>query len=796
MSNYKEERKNVWNIGKRFGFDMTNHIEKSFSESYTEEIKNSFTKSATLRSEIIQTMREFGINQSETLNQIDYDSLVKISEEYYKVEFQDKEKIDYILSDFKDYDTKPEIKKSVIASMGIWELANDYDISFSKDDVEKILKRYYQGYTECSEETIKTVKDKMLEVMQVLGIKESTVFNQLEKDCIRHLCTNLCNSDEETCNNLRETITNYDAREENKKEFLNAIQKRIEEIWAKEDGEIFDNIYLNTDIHNEEEVNKSIQFIQEKARTSSTEIYLSALRGCNETNITNAITYQLKSTKVIFIAGISLIVLGIVLAFIQIPLGLISIPGIVLLIRHLKLRKSWKLLSINGSKIHKSIDLSEKVDLKSERLHNILFLVSMIICELIIVPITLLTTNDSPGNSVQNNYNKKFQSEVTVNYVTEGTEFTTYSSTESSIAPITSTVETQKSTPTSLTLKDEETIIDIDDSAKVSVNTDGSFNVEFTEAPCSLTLPASWKNKFVIRQGTIMAKTAYKNGNSGKLFSVVFKDEYVEVEGIFIYLGKADSKYCYYVRVTDARYDIYNTAESEEYESMMNDLNDIIKSVICIPSDSENDKEESTSLTNLSPYLYGQISSNGKEIEGYTSSYIIDGGEKSRQWICEDTWHITARRTINSYGIQWYECWDTDDGDYYGWIDEAFLLFYSSDNSSSNISSYVGSWSEVSGVRVWIEITEINNQTVKVIITGSGGASISYKSNLNGTLNPDGSLSIAGESYTEIFEEGGISHIEDYNDNYTGVMRIGRTGLLTLSIDGTDEFIDEVFKKD
>lgn len=78
----------------------------------------------------------------------------------------------------------------------------------------------------------------------------------------------------------------------------------------------------------------------------------------------------------------------------------------------------------------------------------------------------------------------------------------------------------------------------------------------------------------------------------------------------------------------------------------------------------------------LNPYIKGEISSNGLRIEGFTTDYVCNGGEKTVQWNCEDTWHITARSTINSYGVQWYECWGTDNDDYYGWIDVDFLYFY------------------------------------------------------------------------------------------------------------------------
>ncbi len=94
-------------------------------------------------------------------------------------------------------------------------------------------------------------------------------------------------------------------------------------------------------------------------------------------------------------------------------------------------------------------------------------------------------------------------------------------------------------------------------------------------------------------------------------------------------------------------------------------------------SNVQNQYTETANFEDLTPYLTGQISSGGATIEGYTSDYICYGGAKSRQWICEDTWHITAKRIAYAYDIIWFECWDTDDGDYYGWIDSDYLDFFS-----------------------------------------------------------------------------------------------------------------------
>ena len=76
-------------------------------------------------------------------------------------------------------------------------------------------------------------------------------------------------------------------------------------------------------------------------------------------------------------------------------------------------------------------------------------------------------------------------------------------------------------------------------------------------------------------------------------------------------------------------------------------------------------------ITSISPRK-GQVAGNG--VYGYASSYACySDGAQATQHKVENTWHITAKNTCSSHGVTWYECWDTDDGDYYGWIDSIYL---------------------------------------------------------------------------------------------------------------------------
>ena len=77
-----------------------------------------------------------------------------------------------------------------------------------------------------------------------------------------------------------------------KEPFLQKVQKRVEDIWSAEDRKAFDDLYLATDITDPSAVERAVTYIQEKARTSSSEKYIAALKACNPQNIEKARTYQ------------------------------------------------------------------------------------------------------------------------------------------------------------------------------------------------------------------------------------------------------------------------------------------------------------------------------------------------------------------------------------------------------------------------------------------------------------------------------------------------------------------------
>ena len=73
----------------------------------------------------------------------------------------------------------------------------------------------------------------------------------------------------------------------------------------------------------------------------------------------------------------------------------------------------------------------------------------------------------------------------------------------------------------------------------------------------------------------------------------------------------------------------------------------------------------------------GTINASKGEVAGFASSYVVDGGpSKLIRKTLDHGWHVTAVNYCNSKGILWYELYDTDDNDYYGWVDASFISFY------------------------------------------------------------------------------------------------------------------------
>ena len=73
---------------------------------------------------------------------------------------------------------------------------------------------------------------------------------------------------------------------------------------------------------------------------------------------------------------------------------------------------------------------------------------------------------------------------------------------------------------------------------------------------------------------------------------------------------------------------------------------------------------------------FGHIKLNSGTLRGFNRAYVVDSGALEEYDVSlQNGWSVKAVNYCVSKGITWYELYDADDGDYYGWIDSDFIDF-------------------------------------------------------------------------------------------------------------------------
>lgn len=220
--------------------------------------------------------------------------------------------------------------------------------------------------------------------------------------------------------------------------------------------------------------------------------------------------------------------------------------------------------------------------------------------------------------------------------------------------------------------KESVSVIQTDDSAVVSQNADGSFNVLFVDTMCTMTFPASWAGRVLIEDDVVYSKKCsdyIAERNSGKLFTIMdSSDEQMNIVIPSSYLlGTFDDEYVIAFLPTDCDYDPTIAELNEEFSFLHNDLESVIFTAKCDSSpefypidmsiyDSPNmysnsvsgmweDGETMYSNIQFSPYIgfrpkdglfvyaYGL---NGADTENEIGSYITNINSENYQWNTEN----------------------------------------------------------------------------------------------------------------------------------------------------------------
>lgn len=320
FKNYPDERKNLIEISKHYGINLSEEITAVFKALYTKEAKGSEQLAIEAKSKIKAIMKDWGISHNVVIDEIENDCLARMIE---GLNSANKSRCNDLKSKIKNYDALESNKKSFLKN-----------IDDRIDEIEK------------EELTIITI-----------GIETA---NEIQ------------------CNKMKEEILKIDALEKNKEMFFKKIELRIKQIWAKEDGEVFDNYLMNANILSSCEINEGIKFVQDKGRTDDAKKYLTAFQTCKERkNVQKARLYQSigQAIYVVKYIGYAFIAIGILLllyigfseeltedaSFSISWSGVIAIAvgiGYNVLLGNLK--KIWEAITVNGKVINPALTMNNE----------------------------------------------------------------------------------------------------------------------------------------------------------------------------------------------------------------------------------------------------------------------------------------------------------------------------------------------------------------------------------------------------------------------------------------------------
>ena len=124
-------------------------------------------------------------------------------------------------------------------------------------------------------------------------------------------------------------------------------------------------------------------------------------------------------------------------------------------------------------------------------------------------------------------------------------------------------------------------------------------------------------------------------------------------------------------------FNAYAQPESVVYVTPYNDSGLAGDVITCKIPTTSSGTIQTSAVINPVNNMKGQINCHSGTVAGFTTDYVVNGGSVGTvRSSLGDTWHVTAKNSCTNYGVIWYELWDSDDGDYYGWVDSNYIDFY------------------------------------------------------------------------------------------------------------------------
>lgn len=263
FNTYPQAKYDIATITNYIGFDISDLIEKDIKKSFNLKSILSEDDAIKMMSALQEEMKKYGISQCSRKTELE-----KILKDF-----------DIKARTYDDvlYDTRELCNQAQKDDIMLNELHGVVE-NLDKSECNKILTEIV--HMQCTP----NVKNKHLKLLN----DRITV---IDLEYLKNVVEGIESKSEEECNQLKETISQYDTNDDNKTPYLKKIEECIYKIWDAEDFERFSEIFINTSVTDKQQQVENGKIITETGRTETKNLFFGAICFLNENDIEAAAKY-------------------------------------------------------------------------------------------------------------------------------------------------------------------------------------------------------------------------------------------------------------------------------------------------------------------------------------------------------------------------------------------------------------------------------------------------------------------------------------------------------------------------
>lgn len=136
FTHYPNERSTIWSASQRFCVDLSVHVEDILAQQYPESARHSEQAAREAKTQILNLMKEFGVSESATLNQLEQDCIARICK---RLETADEATCNEMQAQIRSYDALPQNKEPFLK-----KIQERIEAIWSEEDSKRFDQIYLQ----------------------------------------------------------------------------------------------------------------------------------------------------------------------------------------------------------------------------------------------------------------------------------------------------------------------------------------------------------------------------------------------------------------------------------------------------------------------------------------------------------------------------------------------------------------------------------------------------------------------------------------------------------------------------